>query len=325
MQQVVESNQPAETTTAPACPGKCNAAWRAAERSYNASGTDHDFEPNEGEPVWCPACTTSIRTAIADWIDDGNRPGLAALLVEEIESGVSAGMNEYVSGSKNRPVHDHEPASFLLDEFAEWISQWAATIRAQLRLAERQQPADPQAAISGACAFLLPHLDWHLSQTASRFHDLPGEDVIAEFGIQLLAFHRRAQNLTATQDVDPVRIIGVPCPICDHKALEHEIETEPGRRRQITKYQYDGNGEVRNHLRPQPVKLTANVTAPMQGAATGYIRCRKCRPTFRMSPDEYHNWTKMLAASARTRSLATREKLAEIFGNSVPTQYKAMR
>jgi hypothetical protein len=320
VQHNVDTYEPTETETAAICPGKCNSAFRAAERSYNASGTDHDFQPCEGRPVWCPPCTTAIRSAIADW------PDLAARLVEEIESGVSAGMSEYVSGSKNRPVHDHEKASFLLDEFAEWISGWEATIRAERRLNARRSTADPCAAITNACLFLLANLDWHLAgRIDEQQYDIPVEQIIEDFGLDLLHLHRRAQDATGTRDVEPVRVIGVPCPICDCKALEHEVETEAGRRQRVTKFMYDADGEVHNHLRPRPVKLTETVLAPMQGAATGYIRCRRCRPTFRMSPAEYVTWTRMLAASERTRALATKEKLAEIFGNSVPTQYRAAK
>lgn len=301
------------------CPGRCNSAWRAAERRYETTGIDHDLEPYEGQPVWCAPCTTAIRTALADW------PDLAARLVEEVESGVSAALVEYVSGSKNRPVHDHEAASFLLDEFAEWVGQWEATIRCELHLAARRAASNPRTAIRNATAFLLPHLDWHLAPAHDRFNDVPADEVIAEFGLDLLRYHQRAQTLTGMQDPEPVRVVGVPCPICDYKALEHEVEAEPGRRQQVTRFRYGANGEVLNHLRPRPDKLTEQAVAPMQGAATGYIRCRKCRPTFRMSPEEYAKWTRMLAAGEQVRALATPEKLAEVFGGSVPAQYRAVR
>lgn len=304
--------------TPQACPGRCNSAWRAAERRYENTGVDHDLEPRDGQPVWCPPCTTAIRIALADW------PDLAARLVEEVESGVSAAMAEYVSGSKNRPVHDHEAASFLLDEFAEWAGQWEATIRCEMRLAARRPAGDPRTAIRNAVAFLLPHLDWHLAPAGDRFGDVPAAEVIEEFGLDLLRYHRRAQALTGMQDPEPVRVVGVPCPICDYKALEHEVESESGRRQRVTTFVYGADGEVLTHLRPRPDKLTEQTVAPMQGAATGYIRCRKCKPTFRMSLDEYEKWTKMLAAHEQTRALATRERLAEIFGGAVPRQYQAM-
>jgi len=301
------------------CPGRCNAGWYAAENRYYETGIDHDLTYREGQPVWCPPCTTLIRAALADW------PDLAARLVEEVESGVSAALVEYVSGSKNRPVHDHEAASFLLDEFAEWVGRWEVAIRCELHLADQRPTSDLRIAIGNATRFLLPHLDWHLAPARDRFSDLPADEVVAGFGLDLLRYHRQAQVLTGMQEPEPVRVAGVPCPICDQKALEHEIEAETGRRQQVTKFVYGADGEVRNHMRPRPDKLTERTVVPMQGAATGYVRCRKCQPTFRMSLDELQKWTRMLVAGEQVRALATPEKLAEVFGGSVPTQYRAVR
>lgn len=309
--------------TPSACPGRCNSAWRLAENRYYETGIDHNFEPAEGRPVWCPPCTTAIRAALAEFPDLANR------LREEIESGVSAAMTEHVSGSKNRPVHDHEAESFLLDEIAEWITSWEGSVRVQLGLNKHRQRANSYAAIHGAVELLLPHLDWHLNGRAEPKYDhlhMPdwtAAQVATDFGLDALQYHRRAKALTGTQDAEPVRVIGVPCPICDQKVLEHEVEAEPGRRQRVTKFIYGADGDVLNHLRPRPDKLTEQVTVPMQGATTGYIRCRKCRPAFRMAPDEYHAWTRLLAAGEQVRALATQEKLAEIFGGSVPHQYRA--
>jgi hypothetical protein len=313
------------STTPIFCPGKCNAGWRAAERRYETTGIDHDLEPRDGQPVWCPPCITSIRAALADM------PSLAVALREEVESGVSAAMAEFVSGSKNRPIHDHEAASFLLDEFTEWIAGWEDTVREALGLNLRRTTVNRLITIDGAVALLLPHLDWHLGGRCEpewdHLHapDWTGADIATDFGRDALRYHRRAQHLTGSQESEPVRVAGVPCPICDYKALEHEVETEAGRRQRITRYRYGADGEVLTHLRPRPDKITEQAVMPMQGAATGYIRCRKCKPTFRMTPDEYHAWTRLLAAGDEVRALATHDKLVEIFGGSVPAQYRAAR
>lgn len=304
------------------CPGRCNSAWAAAERRYETTGIDHDLEPREGQRVWCPPCTTSIRAALADM------PDLAVALREEIESGVSAAMAEFVSGSKNRPVHDHEAASFLLDEFTEWIGEWEDTVRKEIGLNQRQYTVNRLITIAGAVGVLLPHLDWHLGGRCSpewdylHAPDWTGANIATDFGLDMLRYHRRAQHLTANQETEPMRVVGVPCPICDHKALEHEVETEAGRQQRITRYRYGADGEVLSYLRPRPDKITERVMMPMQGAATGYIRCRKCKPAFRMAPDEYHAWTRLLAAGDEVRALATQDKLAEIFGGSIPLQYR---
>lgn len=322
MQQYADTDSPTETTSATACPGKCNSAWRAAEHRYETTAVDHDLEPRDGQPVWCPPCTTAIRSAIAEW------PDLALRLAEEVESGVSAGMSEYVSGSKNKPVHDHEAASFLLDEYAEWIGEWEATLRVERRLAKRKTANSPRDAIGNATRFLLVHLDWHLGHTADgRFHDIPAAQIIEEWGLEILRYHRRAQILTGTRDVEPVRIAGVECKNCKYKALEHEVEGASAKQAHVTRFVYADDGEIliQRDGDARPVKATETALASMQGAALGYIRCRRCKPTFRMTLDEYHKWVRMLAAGEETRALASREKLADIFGNSVPKQYQAKR
>lgn len=263
------------------CPGRCNAAWRAAERRYETTGTDHDLEPREGQPVWCPPCTTAIRSALADM------PELAVRLLLEVNSGVTAALSEYVSGSKERRLFEHESAAFLLEDLATFIGDWDDYTRRDRSLpSARNHKLDHAHTVAASSGFLLIHLDWILAHHPGGY-DVTGAEVSEGFGAELLVLYRRAQNLTSAQDVEAARIDGVPCKNCDHMALEHEVDTA--------------------------------------GKQTGYIRCRRCKPTFRMSSDEYHDWTKLTAAGERARSLATPEKLAEIFGNSVPAQYRAMR
>jgi DNA-directed RNA polymerase subunit RPC12/RpoP len=310
------------------CAGRCNSAWRAAERRYETTGIDHDLEPRDGQPVWCPPCTTAIRSALADM------PALAAALREEIESGVSAAMAEFVSGSKNRPVHDHEAASFLLDEFTEWVGEWEDTVRKELGLNPRRLTINRLIAVAGAAEVLLSHLDWHLGGRCAagwdHLHtpDWTGADVATDFGLDMLRYHRRAQCLTASQDPEPVRIVGVECPNCGHKALEYEVESESNRMMKGSRYRYGSDGDVlvdRDKSTQRPVKVTEAVTVPARGAVTGYIRCRKCRPTFTMTHKQLDQWMKILAAGREARERATPELLAEIFGGTVPRQYQAMQ
>lgn len=312
-----EPAQPA-APAAPGCPGKCNAGYRAAEARYQDGGPDHDIEPRPGNPVWCPACVIEIRTALTDW------PDLARRLREEVESGVSAALTEYVSGSKERPVHDHQAASFLLDEFAEWITAWEDTIRRERDLPERRNPSpDPVKTITASAAFLPAHLDWHLG--ARDTGDEDQRTIVEDFGLDLLAYHRRAQHLTGTQDSEPVRAIGVPCPMCDRKTLEFEIEGNASRNAPLRRYRYGDDGDALTPHRPlgpgHAGKLTETAVTPLEGAVTGYVKCRHCKPVFRMTADEFTRWTKLLAAGAQVRALATPQKLAEVFGSSVPAQY----
>jgi hypothetical protein len=328
-----------EAPDAPPCPGKCNSAWRAAEKRVTLHGGEHDLEPEPGQPVWCPPCTTEIRGALTDW------PDLATRLHDEIESGVKTRIGEFVSGSKTRPIHEHEAPSLLLDEMAEWLPEWAATIAKHRGLPERpgRRPGvSAHADIDSACRFLLIHLDWHLAARPEEEREL------AEgFGDELLRATRKARILTGTQEAEPVRVVGVPCPHCDRKALEHEIEDSATRRGTVSKYVYGDDGDVRIGQRPVdeheaetlrlrppkdadpdayeptvPARLTETTPAVMAGANTGYIRCRRCKPVFRMTMDDYHRWTRLLAAGDQVRAMATADKLREVFGNSIPAQYR---
>jgi len=318
-QRAEHQPDPAPTTPdTPPCPGSCNAAWRYAETRYLDTGIDHDIEARPGQPAWCPACAIEIRAALTDW------PELAARLREEVESGASAALTEYVSGSKNRPVHDHEAASFLLDEFAEWIGEWEDTVRNDRELPVRRTPGpDPVRAITQACRFLTEHLDWHLGGRDLTQDDLRG--AVTDFGLELLAYRRRAQVLTGTQEIDPVRVIGVPCPICDRKTLEFEIESNASQRAPLSRYLYGADGQALSPHRPLgprgAAKLTQTTVTTLEGAVTGYVKCRHRKPAFRMTGEEYTRWTRLLAAGAQVRALATKQKLAEVFGSSVPAQY----
>jgi hypothetical protein len=391
----------ADIPDAPVCPGKCNAAWRAAEERVRLHGGEHDLEPEPGAPVWCPPCQTEIRGALDDW------PDLAVRLAEEIGSGVRTRIGEYVSGSKTRPIHEHEAPSLLLDEMAEWLPEWGATIARERGLPERpgRRPgADPIAQITDACRFLTIHLTWHLGERPADEHER-AED----FGRELLAATRRARTITGTQESEPIRVIGVACPHCDRKALEYEIEDSPTRKAAVKRYRYDGDDVAnepqtigpdearrlrlprhfetalrqRMQLGPDPAgwklladcdthdlraldghpgidsrltdrldeyqaervrdlpaavlddlfagpygipgKAVETITVNVQGSVVGYVRCRRCRPLFRMNLDEYHKWTRMLAAGDEVRAKATAEKLREVFGNSVPVQYRVKK
>lgn len=259
-------------TTGTPCPGFCNSAHRAAEKRYQDGGPEHDrLEPRPGEPVWCPPCVTSIRGALAD------TPELAVRLHLEINAGTSSALDEHVSGSRERAIHEHQAAVFALEELAGFLADWEDTVRDQLGLAPRRTlTAGHLKAVEATARFLPRHLAWLLAEH-------PAREASEGFGLDLLALHRKAQILTRAQDVEPARCVGVACPYCDRKALEHEVDA--------------------------------------LGMATGYIKCRRCRPILRMNPDEYHRWTRMLAADALARGYAPAEKLAEVFGANVPAQF----
>lgn len=309
--------EPQHASTHPDCPGKCNAAYRAAEKRREEKGIEHDLDPREGDPVWCPPCVTAIRGALDDW------PALATALKDEIDAGVTAALTEYVSGSKNRPIHQHEAESLLLDETAEWLGSWEDSLRAERGLAPRDTTDlhhDPLRIITEAARVLPAHLDWHLSGR-------PQEQwwIAEEFGLELLRLHRKAQALTATLDPEPVRCTGVPCKQCGYKALAWELEDSPARRHVLTQYVYGDEESPLTLHRPLGPGTTGKVMQAtpvlLKGSVTGYVYCRKCKPALRLTPKEYFQWVRMCAADPRVRAGFTTELLAQVFGGSVPPQY----
>jgi hypothetical protein len=269
--------EPAPETTAPdatPCVGRCNAAWRAAEQRKADRGTEHTLKPRAGYPIWCPPCATSIRGAL------GDMPELAVRLHVEISAGASATALDddlNVTGSRERALHEHEAIVFTLEEAAGFLTDWEDTVRAQRDLPPRtsgHQQSKQAKAVETSSRFLQRHLAWLLDEHPDTAPE--GDERLASegFGLDLLAMHRKAQAMTKTGEVRPEPCEGVFCPSCDLRSLEWEVD-------------------------------------PDTNAATGYVRCRVCRPRFVMTADEYHQWTKMEDHDARKRGLATPAVLAK--------------
>lgn len=204
--------EPEPATPAEACPGFCNAAFRAAETRREQKGTTHTLTPRPGDPVWCRPCVTAIRCAL------GDLPDLAILLQLQV-TGATAEDGEFVSGSKERPLYPGDAYTLAIEEIAVFLGDWEDTVRRDRGLAsprvgsERVGPV-----IVNACAFLPRHLDWLLSEHPER-------DASEGFGLDLLALHRRAQSMTKSTEVRPQRCDGVKCPVCDLNSLEWEVDT----------------------------------------------------------------------------------------------------
>lgn len=244
---------------APPCPGTCNTAWRAAEDRKERRGTTHTLTPRPGQPVWCPPCVTAIRGALQD------TPTLAVLLHMQILRATPAG-SEFVSGSRERPLHENETYALAIEELATFLGDWEDTVREQRHLPALRHYTDNHfVTIDNACRFLPAHLTWLLAKHPER-------EASEGFGLELLALHRRTQGMTKSGDVRPERCDGVQCPNCDLRALEWEVDAN--------------------------------------GAATGDVRCRVCRPKFVLTRGEYEQWTRMLAHEARGHGLATPGVLA---------------
>ena len=197
----------------PPCPGPCNTAWRAAESRRENKGTPHTLTPRPGQPVWCPPCNTAIRGALHDL------PELAVLLHMQILRATAAG-SEFVSGSRERPLHENETYALAIEELATFLGDWEDTVREQRALAALRHYTDNHfVTIDNACRFLPAHLEWLLAKH-------PDREASEGFGLELLTLHRRAQGMTKSGDVRPEQCDGVQCPNCDFQALEWELDAD---------------------------------------------------------------------------------------------------
>lgn len=192
------------------CAGPCNNRWRRAEKQRLANQVPHDLSPRAGAPVWCDPCTRHLRSALADL------PELAARLQLEIEHG-SARAGEHVSGSRERPIHQHQAASMLIDDIAGIVTDWATVVREDRSLAEPGYGRPRGIVITDDTRLLLVHFDW---LTAEH----PSPEASAAFGSEVGRVHRRAAKLTHTDEVRPERCDGIPCSRCDLMMLEREVD-----------------------------------------------------------------------------------------------------
>jgi hypothetical protein len=165
----------------------------------------------------------------------------------EIENGTASG-GEHVSGSRERPIHQHQAAAFCIDDIAGVLAYWAEAVREDRDLAPRVSGRRRGVAMTGDTRLLLTHFDWLMAE-----HPEPA--MSTEFGGDVNRVHRHAVKLTKSGDVRPERLDGVPCPRCDLKALEREVDTE--------------------------------------GRATGYVACRGCGTL--LTGEEYQRWTRLAA------------------------------
>lgn len=217
------------STTPSACPGH------------------NTLEPRPGAPVWCGPCIHHLRGEL------GELPHLVARLLLEMENATTAGA-EHVSGSKERPIHAREKYTFCIEDIDGVLDSWAIVVREDRHLGTAR-PARQGPRISASATLLTVHYDWLIAE-----HPEPAAS--EAFGLEVRRVYRRASRLTRTDIVQPERCDGVPCPRCDLKLLQHDID--------------------------------------WQGRATGYIACSGCETL--LTAGEYERWVKMLAAPLRRRA-----------------------
>jgi hypothetical protein len=158
------------------------------------------------------------------------------------------------SGSRERPIHARERYTFCIEDIDGVLDSWACAVREDRHLTA-PRPARQGPRINASTTLLITHYEWLIAE-----HPEPAAS--EAFGLEVRRVYQRASRLTRTDAVRPERCDGVPCPRCDLKMLQHDID--------------------------------------WQGRSTGYIACAGCETL--LSAAEYERWLKMLAAPLRRRA-----------------------
>ncbi len=169
----------------------------------------NENEPRAGAPVWCGPCTHHLHSEV------GALPRLVGLLWIEVESATAAG-RQYVSGSKNRPLHQRERDTSCIETIDDVLDSWATVVREDRHLTA-MRPSRQGPRISVSTTVLMTHFDWLIAEH-------PDPAASTAFGLEVRRVYQRASALTGTNTPRPEPCDGVPCSRCDLKMLEHEID-----------------------------------------------------------------------------------------------------
>lgn len=211
--------------TARVCPGRCNDAWRAAEVIRAQDADPHDLVAIDGDPVWCTACRNKVFYALL------GMPYLTVLVQLEVANATPAEA-ERVSGTGDKPLHDREAYTLLIDTVWSTLTLYEDQVRRERAFSPRQTAVRRGRALQDAAVFLGRQVDWFLT-------DRPDDDQGADpetgrhtetsargFSDRIVGLERRLQRATHQDERRPERRPAIPCPDCDYMALEYELDFE---------------------------------------------------------------------------------------------------
>jgi hypothetical protein len=176
-----------------ACPGACNAAWRATGEG----------EPRPGNPVWCPADAARINAKLAQ-LDD---------LAAEYEYQVTGFHEQARSPHRGGNAPSPSQAADDLDELDRMLTGWEDAYRDwhNIRHPERPWLTRPY---RGVLATLRHGTVCWLS---TNLAGILASDLAADFGAEVSLWHR---EFTAKTRAGTGRRLGVvPCPQCGLRLL----------------------------------------------------------------------------------------------------------
>lgn len=190
-----------------ACPGRHNDAAREAGKL-----------PAAGEPVWCRVCTDAVRSALR------YLPLAAKALEAELLEATDVAP-ERVSGTRSRPLHEHQAQAILIDEIRDTLAQLEDLVREWRHLSARKRKGvTTHTSIARSSAFLTAHLQW--ITTSAPDADDPDEYALVRWFIERIrSLDVRAMHLTHQDEAKPEECIGVPCNRCDMRStLVHALD-----------------------------------------------------------------------------------------------------
>lgn len=207
------------------CPGRCNDAWRAAELVRVQDAAPHDLVPIDGAPVWCTACRNRLFYALLAM------PYLTVLVQLEVANATPAEA-ERVSGTGDKPLHDREAYTLLIDTVWSTLTLYEDQIRRERAFSPRPAAVRRGRALQDAAVFLGRQVDWFLTD---RPDDDQGPDPetgrhtetsARGFSDRIVGLERRLLHATRRDERRPERRPAIPCPDCDLMALEYELDFE---------------------------------------------------------------------------------------------------
>jgi hypothetical protein len=180
-----------------ACPGICNAAWRATVTPQRPEG---EGDPRPGEPVWCRPDQARIRRLLTE-LDD-----LAALLAYQAD-GHHEQAHAPARGNGHAP--SPSPAADDLDELERTLLAWEDAYRDTQGWPSPPRRGALAAVTTTTVAWLTAHLDGIL---ASPFAE--------DFGGEVGQWHRELTGKTRAGTGRHRK--PVPCPRCGLRLLTWE-------------------------------------------------------------------------------------------------------
>lgn len=229
------------------CPGPCNNAWRRAEESLDATGTEHYIQPAWGQPTQCYACVDRTREQL------GELPGLLAAVLNEAIDGTATKLTGTI-GRITVPTWPGQASRLLVDRIVGEMAELQADILVQRGLWPAEKRPAPGTApnetahIAAIANTLCAHWEWAMQHHPAG--DEPHGRDNANPGGQASGWYWAALSFTKQDEQRDVQRLA-PCPRCHGPYLFESRELrlvddqpyiecrDPDCRRIMTRAEYD--------------------------------------------------------------------------------------